>query len=187
MRRIVARESLISGVLRRQQDLGGDSNGLTLMLQSTIEEFYTPTQKRDRRGRFTSGGALSPGFSQGREWVPMKDFGLTYRKGTEKIPIVAKAKQVANESPDTWKAAPKSKVPIKGLHPIEEAVKSKYIERVLAGEPLRKGYDPFVLVDRDGSHYLIDGHHRAAMYAAMGRTSMPAHVIDLRRTPNAFG
>jgi hypothetical protein len=156
-------------------------------LMGRIEEFYSPSQKRDRSGRFTTGGGLSPGFSQGREWVPLKEFGLRYRKGNERIPVVADAKRLANESPERWQSMPKRRVRIQDLNPIEESVKSKYIERILSGEPLRKGYDPFVLIDKDGSQYLIDGHHRAAMYAALGRSSMPAHVIDLRRDPNALG
>lgn len=133
------------------------------------------------REEYSSGPGMKPGFSKGRETVPLKEFGVSYRKGTEHIPAVADARRMAAETPDRWKAAKLQKVRLSELNASESHVKSKYIERVLAGEPLRKGYDPFVLIDKRGRKFLIDGHHRVAMHSALGHDTMNAHVIDLRK------
>lgn len=111
--------------------------------------------------------------------APISRYGLKYRKGNDMNADVRSAKTGLSE--DKWRALPKKTFDPTELNPTEEFIGSKYVDRVVAGEPLREGYDPYVLIDKKGKAWIVDGHHRAAMYSALGR-DMPAHVLDLRKT-----
>lgn len=112
--------------------------------------------------------------------APITRYGLKYRKGNDQNAAVRSAKTGLTD--EQWRALPKKTFKPTELNPTEEFIGSKYVDRVVAGEPLREGYDPFVLIDEGGKAWIVDGHHRAAMYSALGRDGMPAHVLDLRKT-----
>jgi hypothetical protein len=63
----------------------------------------------------------------------------------------------------------------------ESHLKSKHIDKVLAGHPLRRGYDPHIMIDKTGVAHVIDGHHRVAMHQATGSEVMPSKVWDVRK------
>ena len=111
--------------------------------------------------------------------APISRYGLKYRKGNDRNVEVRTAK--ASLSDDQWRALPKRKFKPTSLNPTEEFIGSRHVDKVVAGEPLREGYDPYVLIDKKGKAWIVDGHHRAAMYSALGR-DMPAHVLDLRKS-----
>lgn len=111
--------------------------------------------------------------------APISRYGLKYRKGNDMNADVRSAK--SGMSDDQWRKLPKREFDPKSLNPTEEFIGSRHVDKVVAGETLREGYDPYVLIDRSGKAWIVDGHHRAAMYSALGR-NMPAHVLDMRRT-----
>lgn len=87
----------------------------------------------------------------------------------------------ARQLPDArWDKAPLKKVKLSDLHATEEAVKSKHIAKILAGEKLRSGYDPKVVVGQDGKMYVADGNTRIAMHKALGKDEINVRVIDMR-------
>ncbi len=63
----------------------------------------------------------------------------------------------------------------------EEHLQSKAIDKVVSGAvALREGYDPHILIDKNGDAHVIDGHHRVAMYMGLDKEIMPSKVWDER-------
>ena len=58
----------------------------------------------------------------------------------------------------------------------EKSVKTKYIKRVLDGEPLREGYEPQLVRIGPNKFMVYDGHHRMAMHAALGNDNSTLKV-----------
>lgn len=108
-------------------------------------------------------------------------YGMIWNDGNDEIPEVLAAKDWPH-----WNELPTTPVPVKGLRATEEYIGSRHVDKVLAGEPLRSGYDPFVLIMPDGRRFIIDGHHRAAMYSGLKRDEMPVKLLDLRKNPDAL-
>lgn len=88
---------------------------------------------------------------------------------------------------DGWDKLPTTQYKFDGkLHATEEHLMSKWIDKVVSGkEPFRGGYDPHILINEKGEHFVIDGHHRVAMHTALGHDAMPAKVLDLRPEADA--
>lgn len=145
---------------------------------------FDPEQARDRIGRWTKIpglGALKPDH-QGRD-TSVAVFGMQYHPSYAEREDVKAAK--------AWKGW--GQVPVRtwdiggSATPIatEKRLDSKPIKKVLAGDPLRKGYDPQILRTDDGD-FLIDGHHRVAMHLGLGHETMPARVLDARSVRGGF-
>lgn len=113
--------------------------------------------------------------------VPSTDFGMTYDPADADKPSVLVGKTWGG-----WDDLPTTDVNLTDtpLHATEETLASSSINKVVSGgEPLREGYDPHILIDRSGVGYVIDGHHRVAMYGGLHRDTMPAKVYDERTMP----
>jgi hypothetical protein len=107
--------------------------------------------------------------------VLSSEYGMDFDPSNVKRTDVLKAKRFKG-----WDDLPTVQVPTTGLKSLEKKLVSRSIEKVASGsEPFRKGYDPHILRSDDGD-YVIDGHHRVAMYRARGLDWMPAKVLDLR-------
>ena len=99
--------------------------------------------------------------------VPTSRMGMTYggtagRAAAEKI---------------AWDDVPVTTLP-KGAKLVasEKSVKTKYIKRVLDGEPLREGYEPQLVRIGPNKFMVYDGHHRMAMHAALGNDNSTLKV-----------
>ena len=110
--------------------------------------------------------------------TPVSEYGMDFDPANLEIPEVAAAK--ADDG--MWEDAPLVDYPLGNvLHATEEALTTRHITKIQQGEALREGYDPFIL-RLDSGDYVIDGHHRVGMHAALGNSTMPARVIDQRTT-----
>jgi len=111
----------------------------------------------------------------------ISQYGLMWTDGNEENPDVLAAKRIPDE---LWRKKPKEMFDPAELHPTEEWIGSRHVDKVVSGrEPFREGYDPYVIRDRLGKLWIVDGHHRAAMYAGLGQ-KMPAHVWDWGMRPD---
>lgn len=97
-----------------------------------------------------------------------------YAPGNASKPEVVQARALQD-----WSDVPTATVKLSEVHATEEAVKSKHIDKILAGEPLRAGYDPKVVRARDGKLYVADGNTRMAIYAALGKDKIKVQILDL--------
>lgn len=111
----------------------------------------------------------------------ISQYGLMWTDGNEENPDVLAAKRIPDE---LWRKRPKEMFDPSELNPTEEWIGSRHVDKVVSGrEPFREGYDPYVIRDRLGKLWIVDGHHRAAMYAGLGQ-KMPAHVWDWGMRPD---
>jgi hypothetical protein len=110
--------------------------------------------------------------------TPVDKYGMTYSADAAKDPRVRELKT----DDAAWDDVPAKAFMLKNADLIatEEYLRSKPINKVVGGtEPFREGYDAHLLRTDDG-YVVIDGHHRVAMYIALGRETMPARIIDGR-------
>lgn len=111
-------------------------------------------------------GAAGPGMTH------VSKFGMKF---SEPGAVVEQARKRTD-----WDEQPLKKVKISEIRATEEHVKQKHIDKILNGEPLRKGYDPQIVIDARGTAWVADGNHRVAMHAALGHKEINARVLDLR-------
>lgn len=156
------------------------SKAANLLAQVEVGDSVIPALAKAAALLKVAAGSLTAG-----KWpldMPVSGAGMVYSPSHMEIPEVAAAKTWGG-----WNDLSTTTVPIAGLKATEEAVASHHVDKVVGGEPFRAGYDPYVLINDQGNKYLIDGHTRAMMYSGLGRTSMPAHVLDLRTQKMAYG
>jgi hypothetical protein len=115
--------------------------------------------------------AADKGSGPGR--VPSSDYGMDYSPANARV--VAKARTVPDEK---WNQLPVTTIPSgTTLKANEETLKIAPIEKVVSGkEPFREGYVAKLWQDKNGDLHIADGHHRVAMYHALGK-DMPARVM----------
>ena len=90
--------------------------------------------------------------------------------------VVERARSVPEEK---WNELPIESLPA-GTHleANEETLNEKSIDNVTSGaEPFREGYVTKLWRDESGKLHIADGHHRVAMYYALGR-EMPVRIMD---------
>lgn len=146
---------------------------------------FDPNQKRDKDGKWTDGFPTATvsgdgdGHTKGVKFdTPVGDFGMKYSAKADADPRV----QGLKTDTAAWDDVPTVDFPMKGANLVatEKYLRSKPINKVVSGkEPFREGYDAHLLLTDEG-YVVIDGHHRVAMYAALGRETMPAKIIDGR-------
>lgn len=110
------------------------------------------------------------------------DYGLVYDGSFENNDY-----RMAALEWDGWGGLPIESVDPKTLIAVEERLQSKAINKVVSGEvPLREGYVVKVARTPEGQLVIVDGHHRAAMAAAMGRDLdvQIASATALQRSPS---
>lgn len=113
-----------------------------------------------------SGGSIGPGMTATHNYDVLNANNPGVMSGREM-------------TPEQWTQHGRlTKVRVDKLQATEEAVKSKHIQKVLDGEPLREGYDPQVIKGRDGKLYVADGNTRVAMHHALGKKSINVRIID---------
>jgi hypothetical protein len=109
--------------------------------------------------------------------VNVDQYGMTYNASNAEV--IAEARTL----PDSvWEALPVMMIPHgTTLHANEQTLIRRHIDKVVSGaEPLRPGYVTRLYRTNDELH-IVDGHHRAAMYWALGR-DMPAQIAtDIKR------
>lgn len=146
---------------------------------------FDPSQKRDKDGKWTDGipsatvSGDGDGHTKGLKFdSPVGDYGMKYSATADADPRVKGLKADAA----AWDDVPTEDYPLKGANLVatEKFLRSKPIDKVVSGkEPFREGYDAHILRTDEGD-VVIDGHHRVAMYVALGRETMPAKIIDVR-------
>lgn len=115
-------------------------------------------------------------FLDEHEWVPTSKMGMT--TGSERLKTTGR--ELASKV--DWDGVSVTTLP-KGarLHATEDAVKTKYIRRVLDGEPLREGYEPQLVRIGKNDFMVYDGHHRMAMHSALGNRNenLKVRIADI--------
>jgi hypothetical protein len=136
------------------------------------------------RGRTVPGGEADIGSPEmlRRERLPSNDYGMTYSEYSEAE--VERARAVPQED---WDKLPIQMLPNAARFPTlpetpiianEPVLKKKSIDKVVSGEePFREGYVVKLWRDDDGNLHVVDGHHRVAMYHALGK-DMPVRIMD---------
>lgn len=111
--------------------------------------------------------------------VRSSDYGMTYRPEGEKI--VERARDMPEKA---WEKLPVETLPAKTpLIANEEMLRSKPINKVVSGEqPFREGYVTKLWREPNGDLHVVDGHHRVAMYNALGK-DMPVRIMDESHLP----
>jgi hypothetical protein len=109
---------------------------------------------------------------QGR--VRSEDYGMNYDPRNEKV--VERARSVPNAK---WEELPVESLPAgTPLEANEETLKKESIDKVVSGAtPFRGGYVITLWRDENGKLHVADGHHRVAMYHALGK-AMPVRIMD---------
>lgn len=104
---------------------------------------------------------------------PSEKYGMTYTEGNEKI--VEKARALGD---DLW-----NRLPVQTLkhgtevHANESHLKPGPINKVISGQMgFKEGY-VIKLWNDNGNLHVVDGHHRVAMYHALGK-DMPVRIMD---------
>jgi hypothetical protein len=90
--------------------------------------------------------------------------------------VVERARSVPDKR---WNELPIEYLPAgASIEANEETLKKKSIDNVTSGaEPFREGYVVKLWRDRNGKLHIVDGHHRVAMYHALGKP-MPVRIMD---------
>lgn len=99
---------------------------------------------------------------------------MNYDPRNEKV--VERARGVPDEK---WNELPVDSLPHgTTLEANKEWLMKKSIDKVVSGaEPFREGYVSKLWRDENGKLYVADGHHRVAMYHALGM-AMPVRIMD---------
>jgi hypothetical protein len=106
--------------------------------------------------------------------VRCQDYGMKYDPRNENV--VERARAVPDEK---WIELPVESLPARTrLEANEETLKKWSIDKVVSGaEPFRESYVTKLWRDKNGKLHVVDGHHRVAMYYALGR-AMPVRIMD---------
>jgi predicted polyphosphate/ATP-dependent NAD kinase len=88
--------------------------------------------------------------------------------------VVAEAQKISDQA---WESIPIVTIPYgTNLHASVEELSESVIGKVVSGsEPIRDGYITKLYRTENGDLHIVDGHYRAAMYAALGK-DMPARI-----------
>jgi HK97 family phage portal protein len=107
------------------------------------------------------------------ERVSSASYGMEYSPRNERV--VAKAREVSDAG---WNQIPVEDVPHGTvLQANEKTLKLAPIDKVVSGrEPFRQNYVAKLWRDGKGDLHIVDGHHRVAMYHALGK-DMPARIM----------
>ncbi|KAA0085603.1 hypothetical protein CIW52_06845 [Mycolicibacterium sp. P9-64] len=95
---------------------------------------------------------------------------------SKNVYVVERARSVAEAR---WNELPVELLPVGVmLQANEETLKRSSIDAVTSGaEPIREGYVTKLWRDENGDLHIVDGHHRVAMYYALGRP-LPVRIMD---------
>jgi len=109
---------------------------------------------------------------EGRVWS--EDHGMNYDRRNKKV--VDRARSVPEAK---WNTLPVETLPTGTLlQANEETLTKKSIDKVVRGaEPFREGYVIKLWRDNKGALHVVDGHHRVAMYHALGKP-IPVRIMD---------
>ena len=124
-----------------------------------------------KQGRELRRRSSADGPGEGRAFS--EQFGMKYSGANERV--VRRARSVPDEQ---WDKLPVSKLPSgTPLQANEKILKTKPINKVVSGkEPFREGYVTKLWKDGRDRLHVVDGHHRVAMYHALGK-DMPVRIM----------
>ena len=162
---------------------GDNRTDISLSGVTASAEFGDTPGHPFRGNQWVDGGYTD---GEGNHWSAISKYGVAYSPKNADKPEV-KAANAFKE----WDQLPTTpfRLSDQKINGQESHVKDKSIDKVVSGkEALREGYDPHILIDSKGDAYVIDGHHRVAMYTGLQRDVMPSKVLDLRKSKSAeFG
>jgi hypothetical protein len=106
--------------------------------------------------------------------VRSQDYGVHY--DPRNVKVVERARGVPDEN---WNELPIESLPAgTPLEANEDTLTKKSIDKVVSGaEPFREGYVIKLWRDKHGKLHVVDGHHRVAMYNALGK-AIPVRIMD---------
>ena len=105
--------------------------------------------------------------------VSSSDYGMHYSPDNAKVVEVPRSL-----TEDVWNRIPVTTIKHGTvLQANEQTLKAKSIDKVVSGaEKFREGYIAKLYQTPNGDLHVVDGHHRVAMYHALGK-DMPARVL----------
>ena len=114
----------------------------------------------------------------------VEQYGMTWKPEYSEVESVEKSKTW-----DGWDGVEVTDVDLSSdILPTESHLKGSSIDKVVSGgEQLREGYFVNLVIDKDGKMYVSDGHNRVAMNRALGKTTIKARVVDLRKAEEPWG
>lgn len=124
---------------------------------------------------------MSRKYLDDNETVPVNKMGM--RDGSDKMVKEGRDKAAAHDWDKTEVVTlPRGAV----LVATERSVKTKYIKRVMDGEPLREGYEPQLVKIGPNKYMVYDGHHRMAMHSALGNKneSLKVRIAEIPGMPS---
>jgi hypothetical protein len=129
---------------------------------------------KNERGANVAGLQGNPRFQAPEGRVRSEDYGMIYDRRYKKV--VERARSVPDAK---WNSLPVETLPAgTPLQANEETLTKKSIDKVVSGaEPFRAGYVIKLWRDNNGALHVVDGHHRVAMYHALGKP-MPVRIMD---------
>jgi hypothetical protein len=130
------------------------------------------TRGKCRQGRELRRRTSADGPGEGRAFA--EQYGMKYSAANERV--VRRARSVPDEA---WNELPVKSLPHgTQLQANEKTLKLKPINKVVSGrEPFREGYVTKLWQDGRGRLHVADGHHRVAMYHALGK-DMPVRIMS---------
>ena len=139
---------------------------------------------------FGSGGSSESGSVQTGSkpgYVPISNYGVNY--DPKSASVVSSAEALDARGQINWDKIETTTLPaseIGTLHADEREVKESIINKVASGrERLREGYTIKLVESPSGSLHILDGHHRVAMHAAMGKP-VPVQIYREDRSSVSF-
>lgn len=111
-----------------------------------------------------------------RERVPSSAFGMDWVPDSPNAKIVSDARELPA---DKWDQLPVQTLPHgTPIKANEGTLKKSSLDKVISGaEPFREGYVTKLWREPNGDLHVVDGHHRVAMYHALGK-DMPVRILD---------
>ena len=130
-----------------------------------------PVGKGGSSGGRVGKSSVSRQYLNDNESVSTSRMGMIH--GSPRMVSEGRAKAEAHD----WDRTPVTTLPAGAkLIATEKDVKTKYIKRVLDGEPLREGYEPQLVRVGRNTFMVYDGHHRMAMHSALGNRNSDLKV-----------
>jgi hypothetical protein len=129
---------------------------------------------KNRHGTNIAGPQGNSRSQAAEERVRSENYGMIYDRRNKEV--VGRARSVPDGK---WNCLPVETLPAGTLlQANEETLAKKSIDKVVSGaEPFREGYVIKLWRDTNDALHVVDGHHRVAMYYALGKP-MPVRIMD---------
>jgi hypothetical protein len=136
-------------------------------------------------GGSSESGSVQTGSKPG--YVPISNYGVNY--DPKSASVVSSAEALDARGQINWDKIETKMLPVSEIGTLradEREVKESSINKVVSGrERLREGYTIKLVESPSGSLHILDGHHRVAMHAALGKP-VPVQIYREDRSSVGF-